>query len=440
MRDEPNRWVVSGRYAGREQPRDYSLLLVIPRLPWPPVWGFAQRAYQLARNLADRAHVTVLTCATPQQRPDVEGFAQHVHEVVAVPVADAPPPRRRIAQVRALVTGKPFHAYGQTSPLMQKVLDDLLRERHFDVVQFESSQMAALRMPADTPMVIDEHNIESELLDRLARSERSLLRRAFHRIEARRYRRFEARAWASAAGCTTTSQRDTDAIARLHPELPLSVVPNGVDSDFFAPMGTPQVPHRVVFTGLLDYRPNLDGVGWFVDDILPHIRRLRPQAEILVVGKGEPNVLRHLSRPGVRIVGRVPDLRPYLDSASVVVVPLRIGGGTRLKVVEAMSMGKAIVSTSLGSEGIDVVDGEHLVLADSAGAFAAAVVDLLDDHDACRRLGHRARALAIESYSWTGAASTMADLHATLVRKPSQAGPASESSRVTQRALPLERR
>jgi len=236
-------------------------------------------------------------------------------------------------------------------------VDDALARHHFDVMLVESSQMGWVSSPPGLPVVIDEHNIESELLERMADSERTVLRRLFHEIEFRRYRRFEDRTWAASAGCTTTSSRDAVRLHSRRPEVPVASVPNGVDVDQFAPQGSHEAPGRLIFTGLMDYRPNFDGISWFVDEIYPLIQQRRPDVQLQIVGHGSPEVLDELRGPGIEVTGRVPDLRSYLDDATVAIVPLRIGGGTRLKVVEAMSMGKAIVSTALGAEGIQVADG-----------------------------------------------------------------------------------
>ena len=273
----------------------------------------------------------------------------------------------------------------------------------------ESSQLGWLRVEG-TPGIVDEHNIESELLGRMAATESSRLRRSYNRWEHVRYRAFEDHVWSAMDGCATTSERDAQAVRERCPGLAVTVVPNGVDPGEFAPTGTPVTPDSVVFTGLLRYRPNVDGITWFLDEVWPVVRAQRPTARLTIVGDGPEDLLATLRRPGVTVTGWVTDVKPYLDAAAVAVVPLRMGGGTRLKVVEAMSMGKAIVSTSLGSEGLDVTSGEHLELVDEPRAFADAVVSLLGDADRGRRLGVAARALVEDRYSWTRSARTLEGL------------------------------
>jgi polysaccharide biosynthesis protein PslH len=419
------RWVVPGsapepRTSAGDigQRQSFDILMVIPTLPFPPIWGFGQRAYQLARHLARQHRVTVVAYASSAQRPDVEEMARVVHEVVAV-VGEPPRGlRRRLMQVKSLASRVPFHAASLRTRALQGAVDDTLARHHFDVILLESSQMGWVSSPPGLPVVIDEHNIESELLERMADSERTVLRRLFHEIEFRRYRRFEDRTWAASAGCTTTSSRDAARLYSRRPEVLVAIVPNGVDVDQFAPQASHEAPGRLIFTGLMDYRPNFDGISWFLDEIYPLIQQRRPDVQLQIVGHGSPEVLDELRGPGIEVTGRVPDLRSYLDDATVAIVPLRIGGGTRLKVVEAMSMGKAIVSTALGAEGIQVADGEHCLVADNTTEFAEAVCRLLDDPDLRRRLAINARALAVEDYSWQRSSDHMSALLERVVLDP----------------------
>ncbi len=418
MADRNSRWVIPGLAPQPRGPHPLEVLVISPVVPYPPVWGFAQRVFQLSRHLAGAHRVTFLSYAQDDQRPDVVDMARFVHEVVAV----VHPPKsrlaRRLLQVQSMFSRLPFHAAGLRSSAFQQAVADTVAARRFDVVILESSQLGWLSVPAGTPVIIDEHNIESELLERMAQSERSPLRRTYYRYELSRYRRFEERAWAGAAGCAVTSERDASRLVSRNPHVRTAVVPNGVDVEHFAPGDAQEVPDRIIFTGMLDYRPNFDGITWFLDDVYPIVRQRRPAVELQVVGIGSPHVLDSLRRPGVEVTGRVPDLRDYLDPAAVAIVPLRIGGGTRLKVVEAMSMGKAIVSTSLGAEGIDTSHDRDILVADDPADFASAVCDLLDDRERRSRLGAAARELAVRQYAWARAADGLGDLLQRVVPRP----------------------
>lgn len=404
------------------------ILVISPSCPYPPTWGFAKRVFHLLENLALRHRVTILSYV-PANVPDDElsGLADHVHELVTVPSPVRDTLTKRVRQGLSLLSPTPFHAAQFRDSTMQDALDALLAREQFDVVQLESSQVGWLRFPAGIPVVVDEHNIESELLGRMGQTDASRLRRLYNRWEYVRYRAYEERVWRSVAACAATSQRDADAFAAKCPKSPVVVVPNGVDPEEFRPSVQPTQPDTIIFTGLLAYRPNEDGIRWFLEEVLPIVRRARPQARMTVVGGGPEDLLDSLRGPGVDVTGWVPDVRPLIDAAAVAVVPLRMGGGTRLKVVEAMSMSKAIVSTSLGAEGIDVVSGRHLELADDPQAFADAVVSLLDDPERGARLGSEARRLVEEEYSWATAAQRLEELLLSLVARSDEAGRPAEN-------------
>src|SRR2546425_9044215 len=213
------------------------------------------------------------------------------------------------------------------------------------------------------------------------------------RIEAAPHRHFDR--------SLVVSEVDRAELKRLAPELSISVVPNGVDTDRFAPAGIRPAPNVMVFTGVMDWLPNVDGVTFFAREVLPRISRSVPQAEWWVVGRNPaPSLVRHLRSQGIHVTGAVDDIRPYLAQAGLVVVPLRIGGGTRLKILEAWAMGKAVLSTSVGAEGLPVVDGENIALADAAECMAERAAALLSDAAQATRLGAAGRRVVEEHFSW----------------------------------------
>jgi glycosyltransferase involved in cell wall biosynthesis len=207
------------------------------------------------------------------------------------------------------------------------------------------------------------------------------------------------------------SDADRESFARLYPgaiRQPVHVIPTGVDTDFYRPAPSPPASRGLVFTGSMDWLPNEDAMIWFCRDVLPLIRAQEPQTTLTIVGRAPtPQVVRLGREAGITVTGTVDDIRPYVGSAAVYIVPLRIGGGTRLKIFEAMSMGKAVVSTSVGAEGLPVNDGEHLVLADEPAAFAASVVQLMRDVDRRRMLERAARKLVLDRYDWSAVAGEL---------------------------------
>ena len=390
------------------------ILIVSPSLPYP-FSGFGTRVWQLSRYLAQRHSVTMLAYARTDETDSIPIVAEACSDLRVVSRAPVGRIARRSSQLLMAASPLPYGALEQRSRTMQAALEELVAARPFDVIQLESSRLCALHLPKGAAVVIDEHNVEYELLQRMHEGERSRLRRFFNALEHAKFRRHEPRWWNEVSGVAVTSEREEPIVRGQAPGTLTAVVPNGVDLDFYAPGGGDPEPDTIVFTGLLSYRPNLDAARHLVDEILPRILRRRPGAVLTIVGHGHETDLESLRRPNVVVTGWVPDVRPHVQNAAVVATPLRMGGGTRLKIVEALGMGKAIVSTSLGSEGINVRSGEHLLLADDPESFAAAVERVLSDAGLARSLGIAGRALAVREYSWSRSGASMEELYARIV-------------------------
>ncbi len=414
------------RVAPAVDSKQLNVLIVSVQFPYPPRSGVNMRVYQLLRQVGRRHRVTLLSYALPD---DAEGVAALREEMAVHTVERRTPPQwvKRFAQVRSLASATPFASREVESPQLQAALDALCARESFDVIQLEGSLLSGLRFPAGPALVLDEHNIEWEVFRRMCEGERSLLRRRFNQLEYMRFRKFEEAAWRQVHGCVVTSAREEPVVREVAPEIATAVVPNGVDVERFMPGGDPVEPRTVVFNGILDYRPNLDAAHYLVKDIWPRVCARCPDARLEIVGRARTAATSGLSGDGVELTGEVPDVRPHLQRAAVVAVPVRIGGGTRLKVVEGLALGKAIVSTSLGCEGIDVTDREHLLVADDADAFAARIVECFEDSALVQRLGAAARRLAEERYTWEISGDELDRLYGRLLR-PADGRPQPHSS------------
>jgi glycosyltransferase involved in cell wall biosynthesis len=307
---------------------------------------------------------------------------------------------KRTAQLSSLLSTMSYQRRSVYSPGMQARLDALLEANRFDVIQIESSQLAGFDFGESSVVVLDEHNIEYELLYRMYRTEGSPMRRLYNRLEYMKFKREEIGSWRSVSGCVMTSAREQEIVTSLAPGAPTIVGANAVDVDYFRPSGRPGNGHAIVMTGLMHYRPNIDGAVYFVQEIFPRILAARPEMVFYIVGAGATDELKRLGGPSVVVTDTVPDVRPFAYDAAAFVVPLRMGGGTRLKVLEGLSMEKAVVSTSVGCEGIDVVHGEHLLVANDPEAFADAVLKVAADGELAGRLGRAGRSLVERRYKW----------------------------------------
>jgi glycosyltransferase involved in cell wall biosynthesis len=319
---------------------------------------------------------------------------------------------KRLLQLRSLASNASFERLRVTVPALQLALDRILRTKRFDVVNLEFPYLGHCHLrqaPSDEKLpvvIVDSHEIAYDLARQFARGGRNLPRRLHAGANWRKLRREELRAYRDADGVYLCSAADERRLLDQIPDARTTVIPNAADVEYYQPRPTDPPPdgRTVVYFGLLSTIPNVDGVIHFVRDIWPGVAQAHPAVRCKIIGGRPPPSLQALAGPRVELTGFVSDLRPHLAAAAVVVVPLRIGGGTRLKIVEAMAMAKPIVSTRLGAEGIDVVPGRDILIEDEPAAFASAVNRLVAEPGLAARIGESARRLAVERYAWSGAA------------------------------------
>jgi polysaccharide biosynthesis protein PslH len=372
---------------------------------WPLNTGGRQRSFQMLSELARRHQVTVLTTHGPGDEPDeLARRLAHAEDVISLPY-DVPKvgTRRFLAALaRSWMSTYPVDLWKWRVPAFRRRLAGLMAATPFDVlvVDFLFSE-ANLPSSRAIPRVYFAHNVEHQIWKRLAGVETRRARRALLEIEWRKLRRAEHRVVRTTEVTVAVSESDREQFARAVPGAQVDLVPTGVDTTFFAPMHRPTLPERLVFSGSMDWYPNEDAIRYFAERIWPRLRAARPRLSMTVVGRNPGAGLLEAARAqGITVTGTVKDVRRYIDEAAVYVVPLRVGGGTRLKVFEALAMGKPVVSTTLGAEGLGLVSGEHYVAADGDEPFAQAVLNLLGDADARRSLGAAGRAFVEERYSW----------------------------------------
>ncbi len=398
------------------------ILFVTPYLPSPPRFGAQRRLEGLMRGLARRHEVSLLSFSKPDGAGDAGLAAAHdyLHSVVTVPydVLDVDVGQKRLLQLRSLASRHSFETLLMRRPEFQSQLAALLGSTPYDVVQVEFSQMGSYQLTRREPrapvFVLDEHNIEYDLTRRTAQAPGSLPRKLYSAANWRKLRGEERRAWQRFDGVVLTSERDAELLRKDIPGAKTAVVPNGVDVEAFRPRGTPREPATLLFLGAINYYPNSDGILDFLDHTWPLIVAARPDTRLQIVGMDPPASVLSRRSDNVEVTGFVDNPLPYLERATLVIVPLRIGGGTRFKVVEAMAMGKAIVSTRLGAEGIDVAPETHALLCDDPASFAAAVLRVLSDPELNDRLGLAARQLAEERYGWPAAVAKLEGFYAEL--------------------------
>ena len=387
------------------------VLFLTPQVPYPPQQGAALRNWGLISGLANRHEVAVLSFRASGQPPEPPDRLRTVcrTETVRLPVRAL---RDRLRVM--LTTRQPDMARRLASETYAQRLVEWLARESFDVVHVGGIEMApyldVIEAARPRPLVVfDNLNCEYLLQQRAFLTDLRVPGRwpgaAYSLVQWRRLRRYEAQVCRRADRVLAVSEADAAALRKLVPGLGVVVVPNGVDTLAYRPEASnaaPQVSERaLVFTGTMDFRPNVDAVLWFARKVLPGVQAEVPEAHFFVVGQRPHRWLDGLrGDPAVTLTGWVEDARPYIAQAAVYVAPLRIGGGTRLKLLEAMATGKPVVATRLGAEGYPVTHGRELLLADTAVDFAAAVVALLRAPERRAELGRVARAFVEQHYDW----------------------------------------
>lgn len=402
-----------------------NLLFVTEKFPYPLDTGGNVRTYHLLRGLASECAVTLVTsdCGDVDAR-DVNHVASFCRRVILAKTK-APPAWHDAAMLaRSLFNRDPVVVARRHRASVADILRQQFLERQgtdgFDVVYLNHLD-AAVYLPLVPPglrVVLDEHNVVTNQVRSMAATEENFLRRWVLRRDIARLASYEARIADQMDLCLACSEPDAGALRVLGVRTRIAVVPNGVDTAYFRPDPGPASPASptAVFVGTLDYEPCERGVWHFCTEILPRLRRGSPGFRFVVVGRNPSARLRNLAAEdtGIILTGRVDDVRPHLKAAQVCVVPLLSGSGTRLKILEAMAAGTPVVSTAIGAEGIDVVSGHDIWIADDPAEFAARVLQLMADAEQARRMREAARILVEEKYSWEKARKSLLEEMAAL--------------------------
>jgi len=383
-----------------------NLLYLGHNLPYPPHEGALIRSYHTVRLLSEAFNVAAVYFyrkGTVDCEGDKDASLERLGnfgQALAHPISQEYSTRRLIADhLRSLVTSRPYTFWMHQSRAFKADIQQIQEERRIDIVHVDSLDLLAyLPLLSAYPVVLSHHNIESSLLRRRAMPE-TLIKRSYIRHQAKLIELAE-RTWAPRVQLNVTvSEADAAHLRALAPGADVVVIPNGVDTSEFVPQ-TGETSGGIIFVGGYSWFPNHDGMAHFAHEILPLIRRTHPSVRVRWIGKAPDEAVKRFAALGVEMLGYVEDIRPVVGTARCAIVPLRVGGGTRLKILDAWAMGKAVVSTPLGAEGLQCRHGENILLAESPEAFADAIRRVLDDPNLRARLEHGARATAVGRYDW----------------------------------------
>ena len=386
--------------------------------------GGKLRTWHLMRHLALKHDITYLSFAERgQSHADRVGMREVCNALETVPRTD--PAKGTLAfyadAAKHVVAPLPYAVGKYRSAEYAALVRKCLESGGFDVVVADFlPPVANLPRTLAIPSVLFTHNVEAEIWRRHAENASNPFSRALMTQQWNRMLRFERDALSRFDLVLAVSDADSQTFERLYPgalRRPIHVVQTGVDTSYFTPMPGKDRRAHLVFTGSMDWLPNEDGMLYFVRDILPRIRQAEPDVTLSIIGRAPTPAVKRLGEEhGIEVTGRVDDVRPHVAQGDVYIVPLRIGGGTRLKIFEAMSMAKAVVSTTVGAEGLPVTSGQDLVIADEPAQFADAVVNLIRDSSARRQIESAARQLVVEKYDWAAVAQDFEDALAAVRR------------------------
>lgn len=380
------------------------ILQLCNKPPCPPIDGGSKAMHNLTRGLLDAGHeVKVLCISTPKQPLDLNQVpAQHaqltrmegVFVDTTVNIVDA---------FTDLITADNYNISRFFSPDMDIRLIRLLTEEQFDIVQLESLFMTpyipTLRRYSKARIVLRSHNLEHVIQDRIATGERNILKKPYRRFLANQLKEYEMAVLDRVDAVAAISPSDAEHFKAHGTNTPVVSIPFGVFPDEYPSDERPLRAPSFFHLGSMDWLPNEEGIRWLLGNVWPRVMKKRPKARLHLAGNKMPQDLINGQYEGATIKGRVKSARAYMALHDVMLVPLFSAGGMRVKIIEGMAMGKAIISTPVGAEGIDHTDGRNIVLARTASEFSEAILSLIDEPERVRRIGSEARALVHSSYS-----------------------------------------
>lgn len=390
-----------------------NVVLVEEELPYRPMSGKRIRVLNLLLHLAERHHITLISHPNLEESETSEGQAfldsRGIHTIIVprMPAIEATVRKRPLFYARTLLnlfSDKPFSAQVHTCSNMKRAIREFGKTHSVDLWQCEWAPYSNyLRNIGKTPWIMMAHDIQTCIWDRYCQSETNPARRWYLRQQRNKYHRFEQELMRHAPLTVTVTEEDAHRAKSMFGATNLAVVDNGVDVDFYRDSeSSKRSDNNLLFLGSLDWRANLDAVGLLLDVILPNIREQLPNTKLTVVGRRPPNWLRSRIETidFAELHGDVPDVRPYLQQAAALVVPLRIGGGSRLKILEALASGTPVVSTNVGAEGIKIAPGEHYFAADSIEHFHQAAIACLSNREEAHRITMQGHQVVASRYDW----------------------------------------
>lgn len=379
------------------------ILFLAFELPYPLDRGGRIKTYHLIEGLSRHHQVTLVALIrSPAEARNIEALRPFCEKVHAVPISISWG-RKLCRGLASLLRPEPFVVRLYHSREMRDLVEALLKEETFDVLYADHFHMAQY-IPENWPSVkvLDQHNVESVILQRFFENQRFEPMKLLAWLEWRKMRQYEPRMCRKFDRILTVTDIDAEIMRPWLPsERAISVIPIGVDTTYFQPQEGDSGSRELVSVGTMYWKPNIEGVLWFHRAVYPLVKKRVPEVKLTIVGTRPPAEIMHLAgEDGIEVTGWVEDARPYMARSAAMIVPLQVGSGMRVKILNALAMGLPVVSTSVGCEGIEVTHGEEILIADEPHDFAQATIRLLSDEGLRRKLSRSGRALVEERYSW----------------------------------------
>ena len=413
------------------------LLFLSHNLPYPPHAGVTHRTLNVLKQLGQEYEITLVAFYRKAYHASLESVDESIAELSRYAHVSAHPlpgsySRKEsvVRHITSQVRGEAYTIGQYRSDSYTQAISQLAAARKYDVVHLDSIVLGGYSPQLrPLPQICVHHNVESHLLRRRAKSVGNPAISLYMHLQSRRLEALERHLCPSFSVNVMVSETDRERLTRLCPDARVEVVENGVDCEFFRPKPDVARSDEIVFVGPMSWAPNWDAMVYFLNEIWPLLRSLKPALTFNLVGKCLPHQRRLLAKhDGVNLLGRVDDIRPYLSRAGCYVVPIRVGGGTRIKILDAWAMGKAVVSTPVGCEGLEYTDGKDILVRSNAKEFAQAVSSVLEDVALRRRLEVEARKLALRRYDWRVLGQHMRSLYREVSQGAEPSSPAANTS------------
>jgi glycosyltransferase involved in cell wall biosynthesis len=389
------------------------ILFITTKSPLPTNDGHSLRTFNLLKAVSQHHDVTLLSFVKfPLEYEFKSELKKYCSSVQQFSVPDnCSRTSTVISACLNILDKEPYVARKYNQSPMREEIRRLLNNNDFDLVHLDMLPLGVFLDEVHIPVILNEHNVESALLKRRCESVSNPVAKWYFTEQQRRLEVFETQAVKNVTHAIACSEEDKVILKAMVPTQQISVVPNGVDTDFYQSGNVhAEVPYQLAFVGGMNWFPNRDAVNWFDQSVMKELIQKNQKIHLNVVGKSVEG-MKNIHDQHITMLGFVEDTRPYIESASVIIVPIRVGGGTRLKVLEAMSMGKAMVSTSVGVEGIRVSHRKHVLIADTPEEFASSISELLHNADLRKKLGNAARELVCQMYQWDKIGLSLLDVY-----------------------------